>query len=187
MKRMTLFSSAAILSAALAFPVFGSYVMRLDLADLTVRSDRVVRAHVIERESRWCDEGRQIYTYTTLEVESDKRGSGGKTIIVRQLGGEVDGVGSFVAGDAHFEVDEEVVVFVRENPRGEPFFHLIGLAQGKFRVERVGDEARVVRDVSDLSLVEKVGGRFVHTHGPGPAAMSLEDLTAAIKAAPESR
>ena len=187
---MTSRASLVLVASALmvATPAFGSYVLELDVGELTKRSDRVVRAHVVERESRWDEARERIHTYTTLELADSLKGEGEPTIVVRQLGGEVDGTGSFVGGDAHFEVGEEVVVFLRRNPAGESYFHVIGLAQGKFRVVRSGERSLAVRDLSELSLMRPLEGRFVPLPEAGaPESIALDELERAIDAAARDR
>jgi hypothetical protein len=179
------FMVTAVLAAAvlLAGPAVASTVLELDVDALTERADRVVRARVIERESRWDDDGHMIRTFTTLEILANLKGEGEAHLVVRQLGGEVDDVGSFVTGDAHFEIGEEVLVFLRSNPDGEPVFHLIGLAQGKFRIERSPDGVRAVRDLSDLSLARQEGGRLVIGHAETVSTLDLDDLARTIREA----
>ena len=183
MKRVIWWPLSVFLVLAVSVPAWGSYVLHLSLEDLVDRADSVVRARVVDRESRLCDEGRQVYTYTTLEVLSSMKGPGRDTVVVRQLGGEVDGIGSLVGGDARFEVGEEVVVFLRDNPDGKPFLHMIGLSQGKFRVERSEDQVLAVRELSDLSLVRPRDGRLEPVDAPGVSTLNLEELEDAINAA----
>ena len=183
MKRTAARWTIAAIASLFATSASASFVLELRVEELTKRADEVVRARVLERQSRWSEDGHSIHTFTTLEVISNLKGQASGLVTVRQLGGEVDGVGSFVSGDAHFEVGEEVIVFLRANPDGEPVFHLIGLGQGKFRVDRSGESVRVVRDNSELALMRVVGDRFVPGDHGGLTDMSLEELVGAIGAA----
>ncbi len=175
---MRMRSLAIVFVVAAALPAAATTVVYLDVDDLTERSNAVVRARVLERESRWDDEGRGIYTFTTVEVLSTLKGGGDETLVIRQLGGEVDGVGSLVAGDASFQVGEEVVVFLRRNPE-DAVFHLVGLSQGKFSIDREGDQPLALRNLSDLSVGRFEDGKWVSVHGE-TSSIGLEELERAI-------
>lgn len=187
MKSIVLRLSLVALTLMVAASAWASLVMELRVDELTKRADEVVRARVLDRISRWTEDGHQIHTFTTIEVISNMKGAAGGAIVIRQLGGEVDGVGSFVGGDAHFEVGEEVVVFLRRNPDGEPVFHLIGLAQGKFRVERTGDRVSAVRDLSDLAMMRVVDGRYTPGGHGGLTTLPLDELASAVDAAAQDQ
>ena len=71
--------------------------------------------------------------------------SGG--IVLRQLGGQLDGLQSHVDGVPAFQRGEEVYLFLWRRP-GEPY-RVLGWAQGTFRVARragSGDDLRVTQD-----------------------------------------
>lgn len=110
----------------------------LSIEDMAVRSAAVVRARVSNRRSAWDEDHRKIYTYTELEVLETVHASGKvpQAIVVRTLGGEVGKVGMKVSGTARFNPGEEVLLFLRSDPINNQHFQVIGMSQGKYRLER---------------------------------------------------
>ena len=94
--------------------------------------------------SRWAElngGGRRIYTYTEFQVEEVLKGSlnGARNIFVRELGGEIDGVGMQVSGTAQFRPGEDVVVFlgdrVTSTATSEIVYEMHGMMMGKYNVD----------------------------------------------------
>lgn len=76
----------------------------------------IVRGIVGNSHADWGTAGdgsKRIYTYTDLQVSEVFKGDiPGKSILLREMGGEIEGVGMQVAGTARFERGDDVVVFV---------------------------------------------------------------------------
>jgi hypothetical protein len=99
----------------------------------------IVRGKIQSSYSDWgvdSDGNKRLYTYYDLQLEEVFKGEvKGRTLLFRELGGEKDGIGMDVAGAAHFEKGEDVVVTLGEkNP--DTSYNLRGLMTGKFNVRR---------------------------------------------------
>ena len=99
----------------------------------------IVRGKVGTSYTSWAelsDGSKRIHTFTELQLDDIlKGGVTGRTLIMRELGGEKDGVGMQVSGTAQFERGEDVVVFLgNKNADGSHDVH--GMMMGKYNVER---------------------------------------------------
>ena len=94
----------------------------------------VVRGRVAGSDARW-DETRVLYTYVTIDVTRVVLGSGVPArIVVKQLGGENGGIGLWIAGQAAFAADEDVLLELEARPSDGTLL-TVGLGHGKWRVE----------------------------------------------------
>ncbi|MBL8922844.1 MAG: hypothetical protein JNJ54_28610 [Myxococcaceae bacterium] len=151
-------------------------LIAMDVPALTRSSELVVRGTVVRVEARWTADGRRIMTDNEILIADVLKGShAGKTIVAMQPGGAVGDVGQLVHGVATFSLGDEVVVFLER--RGERAT-VVGLAQGRFFVDRSGPEPMVRGGEEELFLVD------AKTHQPvtGPSqAMSLAKLEALVR------
>jgi hypothetical protein len=86
------------------------------------------------------DGAKSIFTYYQLQVSEALKGDAPSSgqIMIREMGGEVNGVGMQVAGSAHFDPGEDVVVFMGpKNPDGS--YDLKGLSSGKYNIQTQDD------------------------------------------------
>lgn len=162
---------------SLAAPMaLATTLIAMDVPALTRASDLVVRGTVVRVEARWTNDGRRIITDNEILVAEVLKGAvSKKTVVAMQPGGEVGDVGQLVHGVAKFNVGDEVVVFLEA--RGERAF-VVGLAQGRFVVDRSGPEPMVKGGEDDLFLVD------AKTHQPVAApqsAMTLERLSSLVR------
>ena len=95
-----------------------------------------------------------VVTYTTFEVRDVLKGSPGATHEIKQVGGALPGDGPQyrVIGVPKFEVGEDYVVFLA-GVSTMGFSSPIGLAQGRFKVDRQGSLRKVGngRDFKDMT------------------------------------
>jgi hypothetical protein len=136
----------------LSAPTVGATTLRyLSLETLARTAEVVVQGHVVTVRAHRV--GRLIVTDTTLEVTHCLRGTCGGPLVVRQPGGEVDGVGLHVEGTFRARPGEEFVLFLRRGRDGA--LAPVGMLQGALRVERSrGRPAMAVRDLSGVVVVE---------------------------------
>ena len=127
---------AFLLVGLVAPGLLATTLVKADLAALTRSSDAVVVGRVLSVKSRFSQDRARILTDSEIAVSQTLKGQVAPTLVVMQPGGEVGEVGQRVAGVARFAVGEEVAVFLEK--RGERYF-VVGLAQGKWRVERSSD------------------------------------------------
>jgi hypothetical protein len=168
------------LLGGLVRPAHATVVHFLDEAALARQADSVVRGRVVAQSVAWA-EGR-LWTDTTLEVAEVLKGKlrSGARMLVRQAGGERDGVGMRVIGVARFSLGEDVVLFARwANGRHHP----VGMAQGKYQVRRdSAGNLRARRDLSGLTFTALDSQGRIAVQSTAPAAeRSLDELRAAVR------
>lgn len=171
MNRRLMFLSTLVAAGALA-----TTLVAMDVPALTRASDLVVRGTVVRVESRWTLDHQRIVTDNEILVSETLKGNQvGKTVVAMQPGGVVGDVGQLVHGVAKFSLGDEVIVFLEK--RGDRAF-VVGLAQGRFVVDRTGPEPMVKTGEDDLFLVD------AKTHQPVEAPvqpMTLAKLTALVR------
>ena len=130
----------------------------------------VVRGRVAASESRW-DATSVLYTYVTIDVTRVVVGSGVPArLVVKQLGGESGGIGLWIAGQATFAADEDVLLDLVARPTDGTLL-TAGLGQGKWRVEtdavtgaetavQQGDRGTETRVAYDALALQLSSGRM---------------------------
>jgi len=156
---VTIFAFIALIVST----AFATTVVHYNWDQMVDKSDVVVTGTVIDKYSHWNAAKTKIYTTTTVAVSSILKGVTGETVEVRQLGGEVDGVGAKLLGTPEYTLGESVVLFLEPRPDGA--FITVGLSQGKCHlIQKQGtDRFYVKRSVKPqgLSLVTKVKGKII--------------------------
>jgi len=177
-----------VLGAAALAPhsAHASTAIALSVEDLVDKSEHLIVGLPKSRLSRW--EGGRIVTYTTVAVDTSVGGGkkAGETVVVRTLGGQVDGIGQITHGEAVLPVDKPVVLFLRALPAGNAkavagSLTVTGMAQGALPVEVGVDKVpRITPHPVDLVLVPNV--KVDPKTAPKPAAEALagKPLTVAV-------
>ena len=121
------------------------------------------------------DPGRTtIWTHYEIAVGDAWKGAPGKTFVVSEPGGDLDGVHLRVPGAPRYSVGEEIVVFAAAVPLG--YQRTCGWAQGRFLVESAADAPsgkRVRADLSGLTLADSAKGE---PRAPAAQAVDGQDL-----------
>jgi len=157
MKRLPgiLAAMAALAVGATASATIARY---LELDEHVASSDLVVRARAGAKAETFVGADGRPRTETPFTVLQAFKGDvqPGSVVRVRQLGGGLpDGSFLTVPGDAVFQPNEEVVLFLVTDPDGTAF--LTAMGQSKYEVRTgVGDTPIVVRDLGGLAFY--VGG-----------------------------
>ena len=95
----------------------------------------VVAGRVTSVEARWDDRSRTIHSYVALDVARALLGIDVPSrLILEQLGGEVGGIGMWVAEQAGFRVGEDVLVVLTARP-GDRSLHTVRLGRGKWTLD----------------------------------------------------
>ncbi len=177
------------LLAALLLPLASSATVVVDrpVSDLTRRAALVVRAAVVSSKAGWDEEHRLIITRTELRTTRRLKGDAGRTVIVRQPGGEVDGVRMNVAGAATFRAGEEAVVFLEPHPSAVGEFVLTSMSAAKFTVVTLpGGSERVDRDAEGLVFARRDPASGLVRPGSGgsvvPSSQSWKAFEGAVRA-----
>lgn len=170
-KTYQIFCLVLVLLAPMAF---STSVVKLNLSEMTSKSDYIGKGIVEKKYSLWEQNNTKIYTYTAVKMSKNYKGSGSK-VVVKTLGGRVDEIIMRVPGQAKFNENEEVLLFLEKNKKdimsinknlgisnyeaahiGE--YEIVGLSQGKFSIKEGGGEKIVYNGESfELELVTRQG------------------------------
>lgn len=163
-------------------------VMRYaDMARLIEISDVIVHGTVADQQTIFDNERGHIVTNTTLEIKHAFLGDVSKTVRFQQWGGTFEDKTAYIPGDAPFEKNEEVILFLRRGLDGDNTLYLSALSQAKYKVHRNDDGKTIIsRDLSDLSFVhansaKPVGVTDEAVSGEQSFYATLESLIAGIK------
>lgn len=125
--------TVSLLPFLLAFAVAagGSIIPRMSLEEMVSESDSIVDGVVESVESRW--EDRMIFSYITIRIDDSMKGPRSRTAVVRQVGGRIGNRMLDVPGMPVFDTGDRVVVFLGDTRNGT--YHVVGMAQGRYRVQ----------------------------------------------------
>jgi hypothetical protein len=173
MNRVTKTVVLALAALALLTTSFASAttVEKMSLRDLAKKSDAIVLARVEDETARY-DANKEIYTYITLRVLEPVKGPKADAVItIRQIGGTVGDIASFVPGTPSFKKGEEVVVFLTKND-GAGYPWVMGLLQGKYSVSADEKGRKNVRNEMDGLRLLSPNGKA--TEGEAAAPQPLQ-------------
>jgi hypothetical protein len=171
MKRTTL---SLVLVFMVALPLSASQFVRMDFDEVARGAKFIVRAEVVNTYSAWDDAREVIYTYATLRVTryfGDTTGP--DTLMVREVGGTVDGYRQEAIGFPELRNGERVVLMVGEDGSN---LRIHAYNQGKYLVrERDGVEILVEDPVKQGERRLQRPQFEVNAAGEGPA-LSLDEF-----------
>ena len=110
-----------------------STVIPLSLTTLARKAEVIVVGRCLASKVVWNADHSRIYTDWTVALEQTVKGAPGAKLVVRQLGGELDGKGMTAAGVVKLEAGEEVVLFLGPGQE-QGVRRILGLSQGQFPV-----------------------------------------------------
>ena len=103
------------------------------MEDLVRAADLVVMGHASKIEHQRDKRGKTVRK-VTFEVDQYVVGSGKSAIEIKLFGGTLDGVVSKVSGEADLPLNRPTLLFVRASQTDESVYHIVGMAQGHFRI-----------------------------------------------------
>lgn len=129
-----LFSTLAALAVVfiIAMPSLGSIVLRMDLEDLVSNSDTIIQGVVEAVYSQWDSERNLIFTYAAIGVEDPLKGERRRSLLIRQMGGQVGSLNMTVPGMPEFVAGSSVIVFLKDSGNGT--FQVVGMNQGRYLI-----------------------------------------------------
>jgi hypothetical protein len=157
------------LLALLAFALFvipanASVVIPQADDDLIARADAVILGRVTDIESHDNQQGK-LRTYITIAIDEVLKGALAQpTLTIRELGGQVAGLGGWVFANPEFSVGEKVLLFLDQRDDGT--LRVLHLYLGKFSV--VTDPAS-----GDLVAVRPLPNEVAVIAPPGAAASGI--------------
>jgi hypothetical protein len=135
--------AAATLIMATASGAEGAELRWLAVDALAARAELAVRGVVVAQRVRHGQRGPE--TESTLVISECLAGSCPATLSVVRRGGEIDGIGLWVEGEAEVAIGDDVVVFLRRRSGGG--LAVLGGVQGAFRVDARGAAVVLERDL----------------------------------------
>lgn len=164
-------------------------VVRYDLPALVTDADLIVTGRVIEAVGQW--RGGRIVTRYTVRCDEIVKGAPRETVTVEVPGGTVDGLGQMVPGVPKLVEAEQVVLFLKPGSAvkgdlalkadAQQIHTIVGLSQGKLRVEPTFDGPMVIRDLHGLTTVRRLPDGTMEEVAPALAARQpLQDFVRAL-------
>lgn len=182
MNIMRVLTLSVVVSVVLAWtvPSGATVMLKLDLPQMVGSSDVIFVGKAIKTHSRWTKKRRHIVTDTTFKVEQGIRGvAPGKTVVVRRLGGTVDGIGMKVSGTPQFKKNDRVLLFT-ETRGGHRY--VVGMKQGVFRIHRESSGRLMVRThLAGLELTKRSSSGLTFLEHEAPRPRALAELISEIK------
>jgi hypothetical protein len=132
------FLALVFLLVAAALPLSASQFIDIPFDEAARGANLIVRGNVVDTWSAWDDAREVIFTYSTLRVTRYfGETTGPDTIIVREVGGTVDGYTQEAVGFPELRRGEHVVLLLAELEDGAAY-RIHAYNQGKFLVRQRG-------------------------------------------------
>lgn len=145
------------LSSLLASTSHASVVLHETIEEMAQRVPLIVRATAVRSVAGYDDSRKRIWTWTELQVTDVIKGHASATLLVKQPGGDVEGVGQTVSGTAQFQTGEDCIVFLEPAPDEKTVYRVSSLAAGKVQLTTWQGQHAAVRDMRGLALAGKKG------------------------------
>jgi hypothetical protein len=122
----------ALALGAWSHTALASVVKALSLEELTRKADLIVVGVGAEAQARRNDDGRLIVTDVSVDVQQVLKGAAkpGEDVIVTLLGGNLDGLGLRVPGEASIPIGKPALLFLYRSGPGGRDLRVVGMAQG---------------------------------------------------------
>lgn len=179
-------SLVALLLIVSAMPLSAAQFIEQSFDQVAREADYVVRGSVINTWTAWDDAHEVIYTYATVRV-SRYFGeiAGPDTLVVREVGGTVDGYTQEAIGFPAIRRGEQVVLFLSQWDDGSEY-RMHAFNQGKYLVQmRSGREVLVADPVKQgEARIERDERMSISTEAAG---LGIEEFAAMVDAARAGR
>jgi hypothetical protein len=173
---------AALAFVVLALPARATVMIEVPVEELVREAHAIVHGTVTRTGTRMIARGDSLdpYTLVWIRVRRWLKGRGGRTVLVREMGGVGAVAAAAVQGGPEYEVGEEVVVFLE---RHGAVMRTASMAQGKFQVVRGAPGAPVMvrRDLQGMGFARFRRGGMVVAPATGPDTMRLDELLEVIE------
>jgi hypothetical protein len=167
---------------AIAVPLSASQFVELAFDQVARESRLIVRGHVERTWTAWDDSREVIYTYAQVRVSRFLgEATGPDVIVVREVGGTVDGYTQEAIGFPMLRDHEQVVLFL-SNWEDSGDYRIHAFNQGKFLVRnRAGVEVAVPDPVKQGDVrLEREGKTPVRAEAEGPG-LTMDELSNMIE------
>jgi hypothetical protein len=162
---------------ALAVPMSASQFVDMSFDDVAREASLIVRGHVVETWSAWDSSHEVIYTYATVRV-SRYFGeiAGPDTVMVREVGGTVDGYTQEAVGFPAIRRGENVVLFLSQWDDSSDY-RIHAFNQGKYLVRERGGIDVLVSDPVKQGEPRERGERM---NIASEAALTVDEFAAMV-------
>lgn len=170
----------------LALPLAASQFIRVPFDQVARESSLIVRGSVEQTWSAWDDAHEVIYTYATVRVNRYfGEATGPDTLLVREVGGTVDGYTQQAIGFPEVRRGEDVVLLLSRWEDGAADFRIHGYNQGKYLVKNRGGMEVLVEDPMKQgeARLEKPGRFDMHAMSAEGESLTLAEFAAMVDAA----
>ena len=174
---------ALALAVALSTIASASVVMHETLDEMARRVPLIVRGRVVRTVPAWDEQKHTIWTWTELSVTDPIKGRPGALVLVKQPGGELDGIGQAVGGAATFREGDDCVLFLERAPHETDAYMVTGMAAGKILMTQVKGLPTAVRNTDGLAFARPAGGKIAEQVRSPEFLGSPDDFVKRIRAA----
>jgi len=152
---------AALLLAAVAIPVFGTVVPKMELSELVRGSDKILQGRVEAIEVRLDEKLNLPFTWVRLHVDDPIKGVSESTVVMKHVGGKAPGSPYTITvnGMPQFNQGDNVIVFLKTINDGSNTYQVVGLNQGKYEV--INEVA--ISQISGVELMDPRTGKPLPT------------------------
>lgn len=156
--RRSIWMALLLMVPVLAVPAAASTFLAMNLGELVAESDAVVTGTVLKVESFRNETGQIVISQAMLQVDETVVGEAPTVVVLRTVGGTVDGYTVVAHGFPEFEVGERVLVFLSHLEDGSS--EVVGYRLGEYKIltNRHGDEIAVPTLEPGVALLERDGG-----------------------------
>ena len=170
--------AAALAALAHASPAGATVMVEVPLEALVRDADAIVHGFVERTGTQMVvrDGGLEPRTITVVRVRTWLKGSGGETVVIREIGGEWQNGGMRIDGTPVYGAGDEVVAFLERNSEQPSIYRTYAMVQGKFDVVHgaPGVPSMVRRDLASIAFARWVDGEMTVQGAPNDPAMALE-------------
>lgn len=174
LRRTRIWLLLALGSLGIGAPAEATTSVRLDFSSLLRASDVVVHASVLQSQAARDPRSPDIYSYSELNLRELLWGElpKGAPILVKALGGESGDEGLYVPGAPRLKAGDDLLLFLRSDPRDPGCYRVVGMSQGVFDVEPSKDgQLWAYPRAAGLHLTEAPG----RAKGPGSQGQSAHE------------
>ena len=167
---------------ALAVPLSASQFIEMSFDQVAREATYAIRGQVTDTWAAWDSSHEVIYTYATVRVSRYfGEATGPDMLVVREVGGTVDGYTQEAIGFPAIRRGENVVLFLSEWEDGSEY-RIHAFNQGKYLVQnRLGREVLVADPVKQgEARLQRDERQAISTDG---AALGIEEFAAMVEAA----
>lgn len=115
----------------------------------------IIEGEVTKVEQKWDKDHRLIHTYTTVQIDKLwKNKIKTKRIVIKEVGGQLDGYVTLAPVRPVYRKNEKVMIFLRKDTN---YYRTLGLNQGKFNVEIINGKKILTRNINvdELTILDQ--------------------------------